>query len=92
MLILVQIDAESASQSHRSPMENVEVDINDDIETVKVKISLVYTAIDPSKINLEIMGYRCQPTDTVLNLKKRFPSDPMTFRAKESFASCCLIM
>ena len=31
MLILVQVDAESANQSHRSPMENVEVDINDNI-------------------------------------------------------------
>lgn len=92
MLILVQVDAESANQSHRSPMENVEVDINDNIETVKVKISMVYTAIDPSKITLEIMGYRCQPTDIILNLKKRFPSDPMTFRAKEGFAACCLIM
>lgn len=92
MLILVQVDAETANQSQRSPMENVEVDINDNIETVKVKISIIYTAIDPSKITLEIMGYRCQNADTVLNLKKRFPADPMTFRAKEGFGACCLIM
>jgi hypothetical protein len=52
MLIFVHVDNETASESHRNPEESVEVEINDTIETVKIKISLIYTTLDPEKFTL----------------------------------------
>lgn len=91
MIIVVHVANDVADQSHRGHQEEVDVDINDNIETVKVKVSLVYTELDPDQFYLEYNGIRCQPADIILNLKKRFQMEPMQFFVRKSSSCCALI-
>jgi len=43
MIIIAVVPSNDAAESHRDREEQVDVDINDTIETVKVKITLIYT-------------------------------------------------
>lgn len=43
MIIIVHVPESAAEESHRARQEEVDVDINDNMETVKVKISLIFT-------------------------------------------------
>jgi len=47
MIIFMHASAEKAAESHRQEVEGVDVDVNDTIETVKVKVSLVFSELDP---------------------------------------------
>ena len=58
MIIVAHVSEAVANESHRARQENVDVDINDNIETVKVKISLIYTELDPDKFHLLCKGKR----------------------------------
>ena len=60
MIILVTGNNNIAAGSNRNIQEPVEVDITDNIETVKIKITLVYTELDPSKFTLSCMSIKCQ--------------------------------
>ena len=71
MLIIVHVPASVSIESHRDQQEAVDVDINDTIETVKVKISLIFTSADPDHMILESGGYMCHLDETVLSLKRR---------------------
>lgn len=91
MIIIAHVDTSTADQSHRGHQEEVDVDINDNIDTVKVKVTLVYTDLDPDRFYLEYGGMRCLPTDTILTLKRRLPQDPMQFYVRSSSSCCTLI-
>ena len=54
MFITVHANGEVASHSHRQHQENIDVDMNDTIDTVKVKVTLVYTELDPDSFYLEL--------------------------------------
>ena len=71
MFITIHANAEIASNSLRQHQENIDVDMNDTIDTVKVKVTLVYTQLDPESFYLEFEGRRCLDTDTILALRKR---------------------
>ena len=43
MIIIASVPSNVAAESHRDREEQVDVDINDTMETVKVKITLIYT-------------------------------------------------
>jgi len=43
MIIIAVVSSNFGADSHRDREEQVDVDINDTIETVKVKITLIYT-------------------------------------------------
>lgn len=79
MIIIAIVPSNVAAESHRDREEQVDVDINDTMETVKVKITLIYTELDPDKIRLECGGIRCREGETVLDVKKRVPADPLRF-------------
>lgn len=66
MFIIVHCEEEVANSSHRQREERIEVDITDNIETVKIKVTLVYTELDPSKFRLELQGIKCQPNEIIL--------------------------
>lgn len=52
MLIIVNAPNNIAGESRRNISEDVEVEINDTIETVKIKVTLLYTNLDPNKFYL----------------------------------------
>lgn len=91
MLIIVNAPNDVANESHRSRTENVDVDINDTIETVKVKVSLVFTNLDPEKFELDLQGYRCRSHETILMLKKQFPMETLNFSIR-TVSGCCMVM
>jgi hypothetical protein len=66
MIIIVNVPSSVAENSHRSLQEQVDVDINDNIDTVKVKITLIFTELDPDRFVLECGGRRCSPNETIL--------------------------
>jgi hypothetical protein len=91
MLIMVHADRHIAGESRRQIDEGVEVDINDSIDTVKTKVTLIYTELDPDKFYLELQGYRCLPSETVLQLKRRYQEEPMNFYIRHDLSCCQLI-
>ena len=46
MKIVVHATNHVSGESHRAFQEEVEVEINDKVEAVKVKVSLVYTSLN----------------------------------------------
>ena len=52
MFIIACVEPNVAQESHRTNQEQVDVDPSDTIETVKVKISLVFTSIDADAVIL----------------------------------------
>lgn len=91
MIIQVHVDAAIAGESHKNTEEPVDVDINDTIESAKIKITIIFTELDPSKFYLELQGYRCLPNETILELKKRYQTEPLHFYVRTN-AGCCEIM
>ena len=72
MIIVVHVSPAIADDSHRATQEEVDVEINDTIDTVKVKITLLYTELNPDEFYLQCSGRKCEEKETVLDLKKRY--------------------
>jgi hypothetical protein len=47
MKVFVYTTERVAAESHREMKEEIEVDINDTIDNVKLKVTLIYTELDP---------------------------------------------
>lgn len=65
-----------AIESHRKNTEEVDVDMNDTIDDVKIKITMVYTSLDPESFYLSLNNQKLPNTETILNIMKRNQNNP----------------
>ena len=58
MKILVFVPQNIASESHREKEEEVDVDIQDTVAEIKIKVTMVYEQLDPEEFSLYLQQRR----------------------------------
>lgn len=57
MKIIVICPEDAAASSHREREEEVDVEMKDTVEEVKIKITMIYSGLDPQQFHL-MLGLR----------------------------------
>ena len=89
MKVIVQCPAGPAAESRREQEEEVDVDMEDTIGDVKIKVTLVYTDLDPDHFVLVLQSRALADNEKIINLvRQKAGEGPLTFQIR-LVGGCC---
>lgn len=89
MKVKVHVPAHIANQSHRQPDEEVEVQVTDTVENLKIKITLVYTSLDPERFGLTLNSRMLNNQEKMLDLLNQNQGSPQLLFIVSLDQGCC---